>query len=290
MAVLGSARAREHLRALGDDRYERYDETLAKLKERFDALGVRDWNRNMYWSWLYALKAQECGEGYPTFMRTGAWQDKQLNAALGSWAQLRHDTILYAKQSYTMRATGMPPRPRMVEGYVEPVPEFYARLWALTDMTERGLGAMKVLDEQSARRLKSLKDIIARLLQISRKELRNEKLSSSDYNFIRHFGGSLKGTVAGVNREGLQTTIVADVHTDANSGQVLEEATGYLRLVAAAYPMPDGGIVVGCGPAFSYYEFKHPMADRLTDENWKRMLDTKPPSLPRWSASFGAAD
>jgi len=291
MAVLGSGRAREHLRALRDDQYERYDKVLAKLKDEFGALGVDDWNRNMYWSWLYALKAliEKPGEGYPTFMQTDAWQDKQLNAALASWAQLRHDTILYAKQSYTMRATAMPPQPKMVEGYVEPVPEFYARLWCLTDMTERGLENMKVLDDTSRQRLQSLKDIIERLLDITRKELRNEALSAQDYAFIRHFGSSLKGAVAGVNREGLETTIVADVHTDAGSGQVLEEGTGYLRLMAVAYPMPDGGVVLGFGPTLSYYEFKHPMADRLTDEKWKSMLRTSPPPPPEWSGTFRAA-
>ncbi|MGL1562999.1 DUF3160 domain-containing protein, partial [Vibrio parahaemolyticus] len=49
-----------------------------------------------------------------------------------SWAQLRHDTILYAKQSYTMtKERSAVNRPRPVQGYVEPVPEFYARLLTL---------------------------------------------------------------------------------------------------------------------------------------------------------------
>ena len=38
-------------------------------------------------------------KGYPSFMRNEAWTDKSLNTSLGSWAELRHDTILYAKQS-----------------------------------------------------------------------------------------------------------------------------------------------------------------------------------------------
>jgi hypothetical protein len=31
-----------------------------------------DWNRNLYWSWLYSLQAliAPVGEGYPNFMRT----------------------------------------------------------------------------------------------------------------------------------------------------------------------------------------------------------------------------
>jgi hypothetical protein len=37
---------------------------------------------------------------------------------------------------------------------------------------------------------------------------------------------------------------------------------------------------------FSYYEFPHPMADRLTDEKWRELLSTKPPARPAWIADF----
>ena len=290
MAVLGSDRARHWLRNLNDDKYKRYDETLNKVSGEFADLTRQDWNRNMYWSWLYALKSllKEYPSGYPSFMQTDAWRDKQLSAALASWSQLRHDTILYAKQSYTMKATGMPVQPKMVEGYVEPVPEFYARLLALTRMTIRGLEDFEVLDDASRRRLTSLESVIERLLTISKQELTNRELTKKDYEFIRSFGDRLESVIAGVNSEGLGTTIVADVHTDANSGMVLEEATGWLHPMIVVYPMPDGGMVAGVGPVLSHYEFKHPMSDRLTDEAWKALLKKNPPSLPPWAATFTA--
>ena len=37
---------------------------------------------------------------YPEAMRTRTWGMKTLNTQLASWTQLRHDTVLYAKQSY----------------------------------------------------------------------------------------------------------------------------------------------------------------------------------------------
>jgi len=291
MAVLGSDRGRYWVRELGDDAYDRYDQTLGKLTETFAAVDEAGWNRNMYWSWLYALKAllKEYPSGYPTFMRTDAWRDKQLSAALASWSQLRHDTILYAKQSYTMKGMAMPPRPKMVEGYVEPVPEFYARLLALTRMTRKGLDDFKVLDARSKGRLAALEAIVARLLNLSVKELSNEKLTEEEYAFIRGFGERLKSVVAGVRKEGTETTIVADVHTDSNTRMVLEEGTGYLHPMVVVYPMPDGGLVAGVGPVLSHYEFKQPMSNRLTDEAWKQMLRSgKVPDLPQWAASFTA--
>ena len=39
-------------------------------------------------------------EGYPSFMLKQAWDRKELNTFLGSWTELKHDTILYTKQVY----------------------------------------------------------------------------------------------------------------------------------------------------------------------------------------------
>jgi hypothetical protein len=293
MAVLGSERAIAIMEGLGDTAYERYHTQMEKLRQKFGAVSQADWNRNLYWSWLYALRGliqPAAGEGWPTFMSTDAWTDKQLNAALGSWSSLRHDTILYAKQSYTPTlATAMPPRPvpEPVVGYVEPVPEFYARLVALTRMSIDGLGDMHVLDETAMSRLEALERILSRLLAISEKELANEELTESDYGFIRNFGQSLNAVVTGASADGQKTTLIADVHTDQNTGKVLEEGTGYLRMLLVAYKLPQGHILVGAGPAFSYYEFKHPMSDRLTDEKWRDMLGGGGrPGLPKWTGSF----
>jgi len=36
----------------------------------------------------------------------------------------------------------------------------------------------------------------------------------------------------------------------------------------------------------SYYEFKWPMSDRLTDEKWQEMLESNPPEPPEWIPNF----
>ncbi len=217
-------------------------------------------------------------------MQTQAWQDKELNTALASWTELRHDTILYAKQSYTIDIASLPPQPKPVVGYVEPVPEFYARLLALTKMTEKGLGDLQALDAEDKTRLESLESILSRLLELSKKELENNKLNEEDYTFIRNFGQNLDSVVAGVDTGGKQTTLVADVHTDTE--KVLEEGTGEINLILVAYKVPDGRIIIGAGPVIPYYEFKQPMQERLTDEKWREMLKNSPPVPPAWISSF----
>jgi len=290
MAVVGSGRAEQWLTKLGDNAYQGFDETLAKLMGRFEKIDQPGWNRNLYWSWLYLLKAllKPYPAGYPTFMQTEAWRDKQLSTALASWSQLRHDTIVHAQPSSPSKSGRPTPRPtKTVEGYVEPVPELYARLLALTRMTYTGLYGMRALDYRARRRLLRLQEILARLLAISKQELTNQRLTSSDYRFIQTFGDYLQYVVAGTRAAGLETTLVADVHTDSHSRCVLEEATGHLHPMIVVYPTPGGGLVAGVGPVLSHYEFKQPMSDRLTDESWQKLLHSvRKPKLPPWAETF----
>ena len=287
MALLGSKRAKELLNELKDSNYEGYNEQFDLLKKEFDGFSEAEWNKNLYWSWLYTLKPllKEFGSGYPTFMQTKAWQDKELTTALASWAELRHDTILYAKQSYTPTKVSMPEE-KPVVGYIEPVPEFYNRLLALTRMTNKGLDEMNVLDSSAKYRLESLEKILERLVELSEKELKNEELTPEDYDFIKSFGEKLSGVIADVDDKAKKTTIVADVHTDQNTRQVLEEGVGYVDLIVVAYRVPGGRILIGAGPVMSYYEFKQPMEDRLTDEKWREMLVSSPPEKPEWISNF----
>ncbi len=290
MALLGSKRAVYWLNGLNDTSYKNYSIQYGKMESEFSNFSAADWNRNLYWSWLYSLQPllKNYGAGYPTFMQTDAWQDKEMNTALASWTELRHDTILYSKQSYTMvgSAAPMPPEEKPVVGYVEPVPDFYARLFALTNMTNQGLGEMGVLDPDSKARLTSLEGILSRLQTISEKELENKELTAEDYEFIKTFGDQLQGTIADVDDRAKKTTIVADVHTDSNSETVLEEGVGHVNMLVVAYKLPDGRILIGAGPVMSHYEFKQPIQDRLTDEKWKEMLEADPPKRPEWTSTY----
>ncbi len=290
MALLGSNRSIELLDEMDDSNYLNYESQFGQLKDEFDSFDAAQWNKNLYWSWLFTLKPllDDHGEGYPTFMQTDAWKDKELTTSLASWTELRHDTILYAKQSYTMEVTSIipPTEEKPVVGYVEPVPEFYNRLLALTQMTNKGLSDMDVLDESAKYRLDNLEVILGRLVEISSNELENKELSEDDYEFIKNFGDSLSDVITDVDDKAKKTTIIADVHTDGNTGHVLEEGVGYVDLIVVAYQLPDGRILMGAGPVMSYYEFKQPMDDRLTDEAWREMLDVDPPLRPEWMSYF----
>ncbi len=302
MALFGSDRAKQIIKDSGNADYSDYETQFDVLKKEIDAIPETDWYKNLYWNWFYVLKSliTPFGNGYQSFMQTAAWQDKELNTALASWTELKHDTILYIKQGYTGVERGGEEEPKIV-GYVEPIPEFYFRLLNLAKMTEKGLSGLLTQDELEkvgiGDSLKQFQNILSRLLDISKTELQNKELSDDDYNFISYFGSSLEylnkrllGAEGGVGEEidpnMFKPTLIADVHTDGNTLKVLEEGVGYIKTMVAAYKLPGNYILVGVGPTFSYYEFKQPMENRLTDEEWRKMLEVNPPSAPEWINSF----
>jgi hypothetical protein len=125
--------------------------------------------------------------------------------------------------------------------------------------------------------------MLDRLIEIVTKELTNEPLSGEDRLYLNSLADDLEWIVTGVGETGLKTTLVADVHTVGSEQSVLEEVVGKVDIVVVACPRPDGSAFLAAGPVLSYYEFKHPIWDRLTDEKWREILDSPDkPERPAW--------
>ena len=304
LAIMGSQRAYDILvNVYNEDKYPKYLEQIEKLKAEFANIDDELWAQNLYWNWLYVLMPllTPKGEGYPVFMQNQAWLDKDLATTLGSWTELRHDTILYAKQSYS-KETSIPAGPQLVKGYVEPNPELYARLASLAKFTREGLGDRDLLLPEFASKFRQLEDLLVSLKEISEIELEDNPISSKvpsrsptmeQYGIIMNIGTTLKAITTFSpeiaseiqGQEDNEMAVIADVHTDPNSGQVLEEGVGYPLNIFVVVPV-NGELRISQGAIFSYYEFTHPMSNRLTDGEWQAMLVTDPPKMPVWMSSF----
>lgn len=295
-AALGSAEAYRILQQSGDTGYKNYPENISKLKQYLTGLDTKTWTQNLYWSWIYTLmpNIQERGAGYPSFMQNNAWARKGLNSFLGSWTELKHDAILYAKQVYAEMGGGGGPEPDF-RGYVEPDPVSFARLAALVKMTEQGLDQRGLLDTQDRDSLNRLADLALSLQKISEKELQNKPLSKDEDDLIKSFGGQLEHFwLEAMKDQGVDhrsaaydhpAALVADVAT-APPDQVLEEGTGYISEVYVVVPV-DGKLRIARGGVYSYYEFPWPAQDRLTDAKWRELVKSgQTPSVPQWTSSF----
>ena len=115
--------------------------------------------------------------------------------------------------------------------------------------------------------------------------------------FIREQGGQ---EIIGVNRvegpivivEGAgdvgydETVEIIDSLGTVRRGRVLEVGVGHATLgVIAIDNGPD--VMAYVGPLYTYYEFTHPVGDRLTDQQFSWMLlSSGAPPRPAWVSSF----
>lgn len=308
MAVMGSERAAGWLEQDPTTQVNEYTQQFEQLTAWMDSLSQAEWVETSYTGWLYALRPllETPGPGYPLFMQSTTWQDKQLNTALGSWAELKHDTLLYAKQPYGGIGAGgfpAPPPPVLAQNYVEPVPEVFARIAALAQMTRQGLeerGLLYMLPKDSpyspdpavSMQLDNVTRMARQLQGMAEKELQGQPLSGDEQAVLRSFGDNLEDIVrwaSGEQEEIDPAAIIADVATDPNTAQVLEVGIGNVHEIYVVAPIPqaDGSLAltVARGGVFSYYEFPSPQ--RLTDETWRAMLENQQtPPQPAFTGGF----
>ncbi len=280
-AALGSDTALDILEEKGETDYAGYDENMESLrrmvKESTDSL----WNNSLYSGWVNTLRPvlEEKGDGYPEFMQSEEWNKKNLTTFLGSYAELKHDTILYSKQMIAEMGDGEIPV-RDDRGYVEPEPEVYARLYNLVNATMEGLDYYGVLRAEDKQNLELMSGIVEKLQVIAEKELTDELPTEEEFEFIRTYGGQLEHFWQEVHKDEAENeyfttrefpcAIIADVATDPN-GSCLELATGYANMIVVVVEV-DGVKKLAFGSVYSFYQFDQPLSDRMTDTQWRQLL------------------
>ncbi|MCX6758872.1 MAG: DUF3160 domain-containing protein [Candidatus Nealsonbacteria bacterium] len=272
---------------------------MATLADYFGKIDLGQWTQNIYWSWLYTLKAVLTDNldktGYPMFIKSEDWDKKNLQSFLGSWTELKHDTLLYSKQSYAeMGAGGEEGEPNPIpRGYVEPNVEFLDRLISLANLSNDGLKQFGLLGDTFEQRNGSLSDSLQFYRKIAVAELQNEKISDDDFEKLRLSAdslGQILGPVGGgqLMEKDARSALIADVHTDAAKGQILYEADGIPNYILVAVKDANGTRLAK-GLVYSYYEFTNPLGKRLTDADWQQWNYSnisKIPSMAGWNKAL----
>lgn len=265
-----------------------FPDTLRQLQQQFAAAPA--WDRNLYTKTLQTLlslnQPTPPAPGTPLFAATPAWQKRNLSTALGGWAELKHDLLLYSEQPAAAEmgggGGGGPPAP-IILAYVEPNLSFWDAALSLLAFQDQSLTRLQANTPHLRGLNKELRAKMETMRRITRQELNHEKVSESDMVELAQIGGWAEYLTFNIlktdrlpERE-RHLGVVADVY--AYNAQVLEEAVG---AVDALYTVVEinGTTVVAVGPVFSYYEFQSP--SRLTDEEWQAKLNTAPPARPSW--------
>lgn len=282
-----------------DKQWSEYCPTLERMKKRMKEI---DWKASVATTWMDALAGMNGrDERYPYFMQSPQWDKKNLNAMLASWAELKHDAILYAKQPMGAECGGGGLPEPITKGYVEPNVGFWQKAIELLDKTDEVLVKYDMQTEKTRQLSNRLREEAQFLLAISEKELKGTPISDEEYDHIGYIGATFENISLEIlsTDEGMaarwydvqgtdkKVALVADVYT-ANSdnnpaGGVLYEAVGPAHEIYVVVEI-DGYLYLTRGAVFSYREFKRPLDEqRMTDEEWQEKLEEYPSTgIPAW--------
>jgi hypothetical protein len=284
-----------------------YAADLESMRVLADAHPPSFWGGNLYNLWLSSLRTlspdsaalADAGSGLFPAARSEAWGRRLLSTQLASWAELRHDTILYAKQSYTGGVSCEFP-----DAYVDPYPEFFAKV---AEYAARGKELVTSLNlsasstPEIATYFDTLATVAARLEEMARYQRTGAAFTAEMMEFINDAvtvqsvcGGGFLTNLGWYGKLFLEPDgalefdpTIADVHTQPTDevgtvvGRVLHVGTGA--------PRPMAVIAEGCsgprayvGLVSSYYEQTTEDFERLTDQEWKAIVASNPPAAPDW--------
>lgn len=285
----------------------KYAPDLASMRVLADAHPAEYWEGNLYNLWLGMLRTLRPSAdvkspktvGLPAVTGTEAWGRRLLNTELASWAELRHDTILYAKQSYTGGASCEFP-----DAYVEPYPEFFAKLGAFATKGATLIGGLDFgqyssLGTHVQAYFENLSFVAATLGKMAENQRSGAPHSAEQMAFINDAvvvnegcgdpffeSGWYKKLFYDASRGLKLDPIVADVHTQptdpggAMVGNVLHVGTGMPRLMVVTVDTCTGPRAYA-GLVSSYFQHLTSNFERLTDEEWSAKIQAQtPPEVP----------
>jgi hypothetical protein len=269
-----------------------YAHNLAALRYLVDSYQADFWEQTMYNGWLNVIRTLnpiQDREDLPSFMQTAAWWQQKMNSQLSTWTELRHDNLLYAKQSYTGGVVCSYPF-----SYVEPVPQFYSSMKTLAQIAIQKFQSLAFsndfLKNQIVDYFSTLMVVNDTLQSIAQKELDKAALTQEEITFLKKMisiesicGEQYYGWYprlyyeSYMYEEGLlrKDYLVADYHTAPTDevgspvGWVAHAGTGPVDMAVLVTDLPGGQPVAFIGPVLSYYEYTTTNFLRLTDEEWE---------------------
>lgn len=293
---------------LGDELAENkyYKSAMESVQEKIENEAI-DNKQSLNWQWIESLRplskvTQETKSNfytYPEFMKNDAWLDEKLTTVMGSWTQLKHDMVLYSKIPTCWTSCSTP------FAYVEPYPDCYSQL---ANTVKLYTSILEFLTETFSTEITSYfyndlnryiptlneySESLEMLSSISLHQLKGIPLNTTEKQFLIEtysidrcvsggpimygwLGKTLDRIVSVSNYDtepNTRASLVADIHTDSNTGNILHSATGLLENIIVKVPGWLNEEIYTIGPVFSYYEFILPNYLRFNDDDWRSILN-----------------
>lgn len=288
--------------------WDEFDANMSRMQKR---MGEIDWKENIAVRWQQVLLELSKGRhpsNAPYFMAGTAWGKKDLNAALASYAELKHDAILYAKQPMGAECGDGGPEDPIVRGYVEPNIDFWTAVIDLLNATKEAFGALGIMTDEMLALTDDMAEEAQFFLNCSKKELAGKTLSEQEYRQLEIVGAVFENMTLNMMRNGNEylewediegadrkVAVIADIYTANGKNVPMEKKAVLYNAVGPAdviYVVVEigGYLYLTRGAVFSYREFHDALdAPRHTDEEWQELLKEKPRlGVPKWMESITA--
>lgn len=279
-----------------------YSSNLNALRYLVDSYGEDFWEKSLYNIWLSSIKSLNPPDDlskYPRSLQTAAYWQSKMIGQLACWTELRHDNLLYTKQSYTGGVICSFPYT-----YIDPFPKFYEKIAKFSRKAINILQDIKYNNSYMFDYFQKLGKVCSNLQIIAQKELDNEELSENEKIFLSEML-RLKN-ICGMEYDGWYPQlyfrgedsfkktdyIIADIHTaptDENGnmiGWVKHAATGSLNMAIILANNYNGEKTLFIGPILSFYDYTTTNFQRLDDDEWQKIYTQSLINQPDFSNLF----
>lgn len=228
--------------------YSEYASQRTKLYQEFADYTEGEWYVNNFWTTLSIIK-EFINEKIPglAYRETVPWKDRQIVTSLVGLSSLQ----LSADEWQVNRLL---PEKNLVTTsgdakfhFIEAQNGLNDELVANTSMLLKALAALGVVEETDVQ-FKDVLDKLTTVRDITRQELRGEKLSSNNHQFIVDLVSQYT-----VGKQGERSVSVKFTHPDKPVTERVKQTIGPLKLLLIVYE-EDGQKVLVVGPVMSYKE------------------------------------
>ena len=230
--------------------FKNYDNQITALRQDFSSLSEKDRHDSAFWATMDSLDKLLLApvEERTIFMKTQAWNKKDLNTAAATWTDLQlPGDILIPLQASNSRLSQIESSGQVEAfSYLEPDLSLVKELGANTKMVSDMLTLLNIneVNKTTLTNLNEMNDVFVTAEAIVKKELSGETLSQENYNFLSDFKNKFSVKEAGSK--------VLKFSSSFSKDNLVEKISG-VKLLVVIFKSGDKKFLVA-GPIFNYIE------------------------------------
>ena len=254
------------------------NEAIEKIKKELENSTIMNTAYHLWLNMLWYL-INKPEENAPYFKLDPIYRLKNLVTYMGSYTELKHDTLLYVKQAYAeLWWAGDWDCSINVDPPVLPVPKWYIEadidvINSLIALNSEVKSDFSELSDYVLANYTEFDEFLAHMKKILVQQMNNEIISDEEFEWMRTAYNELSKITFplwnAVSQKEMRAALIADIFT-SEGWNPLYEAVGRPAIMLVMVDDTNWKRVAR-GPVFTHYEFYD--SDDVVDANWSRLND-----------------